>query len=144
MLRSAEVRGENTPERKVASTGDRIHNHQVMSPTRSPLSNTDGQWENWMVFYAISTVFQSYHGDSSHYSCLSWFSPVLGWALKCLAQGHSHEKNPEDPGWPELRTPGLQVKHFTTEPRGTLYSEKIRNTSISFFPHYFFQKSLLC
>ena len=23
---------------------------------------------------------------------LSWVSPVLGWALKCLAQGHSHEK----------------------------------------------------
>ena len=35
----AEVRGENTPERKVASTGDRTHNHQVMTPTRSPLSH---------------------------------------------------------------------------------------------------------
>ena len=40
----------------------------------------------------LSTVFQSYHGDSSHYSCLSWVSPVLGWALKCLVQGHSREK----------------------------------------------------
>ena len=39
---SAEVRGENTPEIKVASTGDRTHNHQVMSPTRSPLSHLDG------------------------------------------------------------------------------------------------------
>ena len=38
---SAEVRGENMPERKVASTGDRTHNHQVMSPTRSPLSHPD-------------------------------------------------------------------------------------------------------
>ena len=36
---SAEVRGENTPERKVASTGDRTHNHQVMSRTSSPLSH---------------------------------------------------------------------------------------------------------
>ena len=26
------------PERKLASTGDRTHNHQVMRPTRSPLS----------------------------------------------------------------------------------------------------------
>ena len=34
---SAEVRGENTPERKLASTGYRIYNH-VISPTRSPLS----------------------------------------------------------------------------------------------------------
>ena len=35
----AEVRGENTPERKVALTWDRNHNHQVMIPTRSPLSH---------------------------------------------------------------------------------------------------------
>ena len=39
---SAEVRAENTPERKFASTGDRTHNHQVMSPTRSPLSHPGG------------------------------------------------------------------------------------------------------
>ena len=39
---SAEVRGENTPERKVASTGDRTHNRQVTSPTRSPLSHPGG------------------------------------------------------------------------------------------------------
>ena len=32
---SAEVRGENTPEIKVASTGEQTHNHQVISPTRS-------------------------------------------------------------------------------------------------------------
>ena len=36
------MRGEITPERKVASTGDRTHNHQVMSPTRSPLSHPGG------------------------------------------------------------------------------------------------------
>ena len=29
---SAEVRGENTPERKLASTGSQTHNHQIMSP----------------------------------------------------------------------------------------------------------------
>ena len=38
----AEVRGENTPERNLASTGDRTHNHQVMSPKRSPLSHPGG------------------------------------------------------------------------------------------------------
>ena len=27
----------------------------------------------------LSTVFQSYHGDRSHYSCLSWFLQALGW-----------------------------------------------------------------
>ena len=36
---SAEVGSEITPERKFASTGDRTHNHLVMSPTHSPLSH---------------------------------------------------------------------------------------------------------
>ena len=31
-----------TPERKFASTGDRTHNHQVLSPTHSPLSHPGG------------------------------------------------------------------------------------------------------
>ena len=30
-------------------------------------------------FTPLLTVFQSYHGDSSHYSCHSWVLPVLGW-----------------------------------------------------------------
>ena len=34
----AEVRGENMPERKFASTGYQTHSHQVMSLTLSPLS----------------------------------------------------------------------------------------------------------
>ena len=38
----AKVRGENTPERKVASTGDRTDTHQVTSPTSSPLSHPGG------------------------------------------------------------------------------------------------------
>ena len=39
---SAEVRGENTPERKFASTGDRTHNQQVMGLKHSPLSHPVG------------------------------------------------------------------------------------------------------
>ena len=39
---SAEVRGKNTPERKFVSIGYRTHSHQVMSPTRSPLSHPGG------------------------------------------------------------------------------------------------------
>ena len=38
----ADVKGENTPERKLASTASGTHNHTVMSPTLSPLSHTDG------------------------------------------------------------------------------------------------------
>ena len=39
---SAEERGENTPERKILSTGNQAHNHQVMSPTRLPLIHPGG------------------------------------------------------------------------------------------------------
>ena len=42
---SAEVRSENTPERKIALTGDRTHNHQVMSKTRSPMKHPGVQCE---------------------------------------------------------------------------------------------------
>ena len=37
----------------------------------------DGWLAEW-CFMPLSTVFQSYHCDSSHYSCLSRVSPVLG------------------------------------------------------------------
>ena len=36
---SEELRDEKKPERKFSSTGYQTHNHQVMSPTRSPLSH---------------------------------------------------------------------------------------------------------
>ena len=39
---SAEVRGENTPERKFASIGYRTHNHQIMSLTCLKLSHPGG------------------------------------------------------------------------------------------------------
>ena len=39
---ASEVKGENTPEGKFASTGYRTHNHQVMSQTRSQVSHPDG------------------------------------------------------------------------------------------------------
>ena len=36
---SAEVKGDNTPERNFASSESQTHNRQVMSQTRSPLSH---------------------------------------------------------------------------------------------------------
>ena len=53
---SADVRGENTPERKVASTGDRTHNHQVMSPTRSPLRLLVEMVERVIVLIRIEVI----------------------------------------------------------------------------------------
>ena len=49
---SAELRGEKTPEREFASIGDPTHNHQVVSPTCSPLrhpgrlTSVEGHWNN--------------------------------------------------------------------------------------------------
>ena len=50
----------------------------------------------------LSTVFQSYHSDSSHYSCLSWVSPVL-------VPKDTPTKNPEDLVQLKPRTSGLRV-----------------------------------
>ena len=43
---STEVRGENMPERNFTATGPRTHNHQAMSPKRSPLSHPGGALMN--------------------------------------------------------------------------------------------------
>ena len=98
----------------------------------------------------LSTVFQSYHGDSSHYSCLSCVSPVLGWGFEASCPRTLPRKNPEDPVPLEPRTPGLRVKHFTTEPRKTpiikkesAYDEMVENTvridqHFHLFPVFFF------
>ena len=56
---SAEVRGENTPERKVASSGDRTRNHQVMNPTRSPLSHPGRTADTGFGTYFIVKVFNT-------------------------------------------------------------------------------------
>ena len=87
-----------------------------MSPSSSPASyQIMVEW----CFMPLSTVFQSYHSHSSHYSCLSWVSPVLRWGSEVSCPRTLPRKNPEDPVRLEPRTPGLRVKHFTTEPRRT-------------------------
>ena len=91
-------------------------------------SNTKRQLYR-MVFTPLSTVFQSYNSDSSYYSCLSWVSPVLGWGPEVLPKD-THTKNPEDPVLLEPRTPGLQDKHFTTEPRRTPQRDKPSSLSL--------------
>ena len=74
----------------------------------------------WMVFHAAFNSISVISRRQLTLFILSWVSPILGWALKCLAQGHSHEKTQGDVMRLEPRTPGLRVKHFTTEPRWTL------------------------
>ena len=67
---SADVRGKNTPERKVASTEDRTHNHQVMSPKRSPLSLLCQNLPQSNFLLLIFPVFFPYGAGN--------FVPVLG------------------------------------------------------------------
>ena len=45
-----------------------------------------------MVFYDIFNSISVISRQQLTLFMLSWVSPVLDWALKCLAQGHSHEK----------------------------------------------------
>ena len=70
-------------------------------------------------FTLLLTVFQSYHGDSSLYSRLSWVSSVLGWGSAVSCPRTLPRKKPKDQVRLEPRTPGLRVKHFNTEPRTT-------------------------
>ena len=44
------------------------------------------------VFYAAFNSISVISWRQLTLFMLSWVSPVLGWALKCLAQWHSHEK----------------------------------------------------
>ena len=45
-----------------------------------------------MVFYAAFNSIAVISRRQLTLFMLSWVSPVLDWALKCLAQAHSHEK----------------------------------------------------
>ena len=74
----------------------------------------------WMVYYA---AFNSISVISRRQFTLFMFflgltSTRLGSEVSCPRT--LPQKNPEDPVRLEPRTPGLQVKHFTTEPHGTL------------------------
>ena len=61
----AEVIGENTSERKLAPTRDRTHNHQVMSPTRPPLSHPVGA--------ILSRAFGFQYGTTGLKAVDSWY-----------------------------------------------------------------------
>ena len=55
------------------------------------------------------------------HALLGFTSTRLGSEVSCPRT--LPRKNPEDLVRLEPRTPGLRVKHFTTEPRGTLAAE---------------------
>ena len=78
-----------------------------------------------MVFYA---AFNSISVISL--GQLTLFMSFLGFTCTWLGCEVSYprtppQKNPEEPVRLESRTPGWQVKHFTTEPCGTLFQNEI-------------------
>ena len=96
-------------------------------------------WLNWMVFYPAfnSILVISWQQLTLFLSFLGFTSTRLGFELSCPRT--LPQKNPEDPVRLEPRTPGLQVKHFTTELCGTpskfkefVYSKKKAQT-LKFF-----------
>ena len=77
----------------------------------------DVDWFTKSCFTPLLTVFQLYQDDRSHYSCLSWVSPVLGWgscSSNVALQRKKKKEKPEEPVRLEPRTPGLQVDHSVT------------------------------
>ena len=69
-----------------------------------------------MVFYAAFNSISVISRRQLTLFMLSWVSPVLGWALKCLAQGHSHEKTQRiqcgsNPGPPDYESNTLPLSH---------------------------------
>ena len=99
-----------------------------------------------MVFYAtfnsISVILRRQF--TLFMSFLGFTSTRLGFEVSCPRT--LPRKNPEDPVRLEPMTPGLRVKHFTTEPHGTLgrkHCGKRRNCllrAISPFSHSVFKR----
>ena len=90
---SAKVRGENTAERKVASTWDRTHNHQVMSPTRSPLSYPC--WAHFPQCFLLNQIIESPLSiflTSYLYLLLNWKSITLATGKRLKRQIQAFEQ----------------------------------------------------
>ena len=64
-----------------------------------------------MAFYAAFSSISVISRRQLTLFMLSWVSPVLGWALKCLAKGHSLEKNPVEPGPLDYESNTLPLGH---------------------------------
>ena len=69
-----------------------------------------------MVFYAAFNSISVISQRQLTLFMLSWVSPVLGWALKCLAQGQSHKKTQRiqcgsDPGPLDYESNTLPLSH---------------------------------
>ena len=75
---SAEVRGENTPERKLASTRYQTHNHQVMSHICSSLTQPGGATKSFKLKAFIDHSFSLKRGLNAIANILQSTHVVMG------------------------------------------------------------------
>ena len=80
-----------------------------------------------MVFYAAFNSISVISRRQLTLFMISWVSPVLGWALKCLAQGHSHKKTKpiqwgSNPGPLDYKSNTLPLSHVGPFPKQALAS----------------------
>ena len=100
----------------------------LLADERSRSLSIGNRLISWLIdwrFRPLSTVFQSYHGDSSHFSYLSWVSPVLGWDSEVPCLRTLPWKNPEDPVWLELRTPEYESNTLPLSHAGPISGIKL-------------------
>ena len=69
---SAEVRGENTLERNLASTGSQTHNQQVMSLTPSSLSHQDRATKSCRIRQRMFSRMTGKFGSRLFFTVLIW------------------------------------------------------------------------
>ena len=95
-----------------------------------------------MAFYTAFNSLQSYHGDSSHHSCLSCVSPVLGRGSEVSCQRTFHEKtqrihNGSNPG-----SLDYESNTFTTELPRTPFERRCGNGKPNVFLRVLLKSSL--
>ena len=93
-----------------------------------------------MVFYAAFNSLSVISQRQLRLFMLSWVSPVLGWALKCLAQGHSYEKTQRiqcgsNPGPLHYKSTTLPLSHVGPRelPGRTFWKKNVGNSVLYTF-----------
>ena len=84
---------------------------------------------DWMVLYATFNSISVISRWQITLFMLYWVSPVLGWALKCLAQGHPHEKTQRiqcgsNPGPLDYESNTLPLSHMGPKQEQKIMWEK--------------------
>ena len=94
----------------------------------------------------LSTVSQLYPCESSHYSCFSWVSPVLGWGSEVSCPRHSHKKTQRiqcssNPGPLDYESNTSPLSHAGPLPRKEHFWGMIESACLSVFVSFCVQNN---